>query len=154
MSGSAEPPTATDVRRVGMDLLARREHSYLELRRKLAARDFPDELIDQALHDLEQDGLLSDARFAESFAGARMRRGQGPQRILAELRQRGVTESTAMEAIEALDADWFAAARAVREKRFGADRPADFAERAKQARFLQYRGFSAEQAMAATGAAD
>jgi len=154
MTGSDEPPTVVDVRRAGMDLLARREHSRLELRRKLGARDLPDELIEQALDDLQQDGLLSDQRFAESFAGSRLRRGQGPQRILAELRQRGVVDALAEQALASLGADWLATARAVREKRFGRAVPQDFKERARQARFLQYRGFSAEQAMAATGEAD
>ncbi len=154
MKGSPEPPTLIDVRRAGMDLLARREHSQLELRRKLGAREFPDDLIEQALHGLQDDGLLSDQRFAGSFAGSRLRRGQGPQRILAELRQRGVADALALRAVEELRADWFAEARAVRARRFGADTPADFKERARQARFLQYRGFTAEQAMAATGDSD
>jgi len=154
MKGSQEPPTLIDVRRVGMDLLARREHSRLELRRKLSARGFPDTMIEQALDGLEDDGLLSDQRFAESFAGSRLRRGQGPQRILAELRQRGVAEALALRAVEELDADWFAEARAVRARRFGPAAPASFKERARQARFLQYRGFSTEQAMAATGDSD
>jgi len=154
MKGSKEPPTPTDVRRAGMDLLARREHSRLELRRKLGAREFPDDLIEQALDALQDDGLLSDQRFAESFAGSRLRRGQGPQRIVAELRQRGVGDALATDAVAELGADWFAEARAVRARRFGQAAPADYKERARQARFLQYRGFSAEQAMAATGETD
>ena len=49
--------------------------------------------------------------------------------------------------------DWPELARAVREKRFGAGAPADFRERARQARFLQYRGFTADQVRQALGSA-
>jgi regulatory protein len=59
-----KPETAADVRRVAMDLLARREHSVLELTRKLQARGFEPQLVDAALQQLVADGLLSDARFA------------------------------------------------------------------------------------------
>jgi regulatory protein len=134
-----------------MDLLSRREHSREELRRKLTAREVPAEEIETALDRLVKEGLASDDRFAEAFVSSRLRRGQGPQRIRRELETRGVDPGLA-EA-ELADADWTASARAVREKKFGPDLPGDFQERARQARFLQYRGFTGEQIRQALGGA-
>ena len=57
-------------------------------------------------------------------------------------------------ALEAAAEDWAAIAREVRRKRFGVSPPGDYRERARQARFLQYRGFSAEQIRAALGPGD
>jgi regulatory protein len=122
-------------------LLARREHSRLELERKLLARSFPPEVVASVLDALEAGGALAAARFAESFIRSRAAKGQGPVRIRAELAQRGVNPAQTAELLRAAEIDWRAAARAARVKRFGAESPADFRERARQARFLQYRGF-------------
>lgn len=132
-----------------MDLLARREHSRYELERKLAARGFGPDLIRPTLDRLERDGLLVAARFTESFIRTRVAKGQGPQRIRAELAARGVAETEADELLEAAGVDWIAAATAVRRKRFGSARPVDFKERSRQARFLQYRGFDGASIKAA-----
>jgi regulatory protein len=140
-----------DARRTAMDLLARREHSRLELRRKLAKRGIPDELVEQTLQDLIDDDLLSEVRFAESFVSSRVQRGQGPLRIRAELSERAVPAVLIEQAMEAADCDWFELARQVRAKRFGKTPPEDFPERARQSRFLQYRGFSGEQIRVAVG---
>lgn len=134
-----------------MDLLARREHSVAELRRKLAARDLPAGDIEAVLTELVAEGLASDARFAEAFVAARLRRGQGPARIRRELELRGVGRELADTALG--QADWSGSAQAVREKKFGQALPADYRERARQARFLQYRGFTAEQIHRALGGA-
>ncbi len=130
-------------RRFAMDCLARREHSAAELRRKMAARDFTADEIDATLARLEQDGLLSDERFAQAFVAWRSRRGQGPLRLRAELAQRGVTAELIDESLEGVD--WHGAARVAREKKFGPELPAQYADKARQARFLQYRGFDPEQ---------
>jgi regulatory protein len=134
--------------RTAVELLARREHSRLELERKLAARGFPEGVIALALDALEHSGVLAATRFTESFIRSRIAKGQGPVRIRAELAERGVGEQAA-ELMRGSDIDWLATARAVRRKRFGAEPPRDFRERAKQARFLQYRGFTTDQVRAA-----
>ena len=146
----ADQAPQREVRRAGMDLLARREHSAQELRRKLLARGFHESEVEAALAGLERDGLLSDRRFAESFVASRARRGPGPVRIRAELSQRGVDDALAGEALAGARVDWDDLAREVRRKRFTAP-PRSFPERARQARFLEYRGFTAEQTRAALG---
>jgi regulatory protein len=136
---------AVTIRGAAMDLLARREHSAVELTRKLLARGFDAEAVAGALAVLASEGLQSDARFAETFVYSRFQRGAGPARIRAELRARGVGEGLIEGALVALDAEWLQQLRAVRARKFGPDLPGDFRERARQMRFLQQRGFSNEQ---------
>jgi regulatory protein len=150
----SKPDGATDTdapacTRSALNLLARREHSRRELTRKLAARGFPDDVIAPVLDELVRSGSLADARFTDSFVRSRVAKGQGPQRIRAELAQRGISDTEADEVLRGTDVDWLATIRAVRRKRFGPEPPRDFAERARQARFLQYRGFDGEQIRAA-----
>jgi regulatory protein len=134
---------------VALGLLARREHSRRELERKLAARAFAPDVIGQALEELERSGALAATRFTESFIRARFARGQGPNRLRAELAARGIDQEAIAAALGAAEWDWIGAARRARTKRFGTAPPASYAERAKQARFLEYRGFAAEQIRAA-----
>jgi regulatory protein len=136
-------------RRIAVELLARREHSRRELTRKLATRGFPAAIIEPVLDELERSGALADGRFTDSFVRSRVAKGQGPQRIRAELAQRGIAATDADEVLRGADVDWLETIRAVRRKRFGSELPRDYAERARQARFLQYRGFNSEQIRAA-----
>jgi regulatory protein len=150
---AAEDLTAGDCRRAAMDLLARREHGRVELERKLAARGFSPELIAPVLEKLAAERLLDESRYAEAFVSGRARRGQGPVRIASELRQRGVAETHSGDALAVAEVDWAALARETREAKFGSAPPADYREWARQARFLQYRGFTMEQIRAALGEA-
>ena len=140
--------------RAALDLLARREHSRRELEQKLAARGFAEELIAPTLDALEESGELASARFTASFIRARAAKGQGPARIRAELAERGIDREQAAELMSAADIDWAALAASVRDKRFGAEPPSDFKERARQARFLEYRGFDRGQIGRALGSGD
>jgi len=149
--GDHQEFTAADVRRRAMDLLARREHARAELAVKLRARGMPDDLVESVLDDLGRENLLSDARFAEAFVAARVGRGQGPVRIRMELEQKGVGPAAIEEALDKAVQDWGELAAAVRTKRFGARAPGNFRERARQARFLQYRGFASEHISRAMG---
>jgi regulatory protein len=137
--------TRSSPRKIALDILARREHSVAELREKLQSRDFPADDIEQTLTALIADGLLSEARFIDSFLASYTRRGHGPLWLRAELERRGIASAQVAEALAGQEVDWPAEARTVREKRFGSDQPADYKDRARQSRFLQYRGFSSEQ---------
>ena len=128
-----------------MDFLARREHSETELRRKLATRGFDAALIETTLAGLVADNLLSNSRFAEAFVHSRFQRGSGPQKIHAELRERGIDEGLIEDAIAGYGPQWRERVKQVREKKFGSHLPEDFKERARQMRFLQQRGFTTEQ---------
>jgi regulatory protein len=144
-----DPADEPACRRAGLDLLARREHSRLELSRKLAARGFEAPVVAAALDALEESGALAAERFTESFIRARVAKGQGPVRIRAELAQRGIGADEAEQLLKDPDLDWRSLARTARAKRFGAAPPRDYAERARQARFLEYRGFDGAAVRAA-----
>ena len=141
--------TLRDVRYKAMDLLARREHSVGELRRKLKQRDYEPALIEATLEGLLADTLLNDAQFAKSYVRMRARRGYGPVRIRKELMEREVEGGIVEEPLSAFTEQWWGLAATVRHKRFGHAAPDDFQQRAKQARFLQYRGFDHEHIMCA-----
>jgi len=128
-----------------MDLLARREHSEQELARKLSTRGYAADVIEATLAGLVADHLLSNARFAEAFVNSRIQRGSGPQKIRAELRERGIPDELIDHSLAAHADSWLELAREVREKRFGRVQLLDFRERSRQMRFLQQRGFSADQ---------
>lgn len=131
-----------DARRAALDLLARREHGAQELRAKLARQGAAGEAIESALAALQARGLQSDTRFAESFVHAHYRRGDGPLKIEAALRARGLSGADIAPWLADAALDWATAARAARAKRFGPEPPADAAARARQVRFLQQRGFA------------
>jgi regulatory protein len=129
-------------------LLARREHSELELRHKLKGRNFAGNIVDTVIMQLVDEGLLSDHRFAEVYIRGRFERGYGPLRIRAELRERGVSGDSAEQLLAGLSRFWVESAGRQRSKRFGRQFPGDYRERARQMRFLQQRGFSSDQIQA------
>jgi len=128
-----------------VSLLARREHSRAELavklRRGLTANDDPGE-IEPVLDRLERDKLLSDERYAGALTRTRSERF-GDARIRFELKSSGVKPETVDSAIATLRGTELERAQAVWSRRFG-ELPRTAPERAKQARFLQARGFSSE----------
>ena len=129
-----------ELRRRAIGLLARREHSRAELVRKLAAQGTAEE-VDKVLCQLEAEGLLSDARFAEAYVRSHGER-LGGARLKQALRERGVGDGLAEAPLAALPAE-IERARAVWRRKF-ASPPGDAREWARQARFLQGRGFAAE----------
>lgn len=135
-----------------MKLLARREHSRLELWRKLERSTENGDLLAEVLDELAGEGWQSDERFAESFSRQRIEAGYGPLRIRSELEQRGVSgDSQALT--ELVEDDWVSMAREQREKRFGREAPVEWKEKGRQGRFLAQRGFSRshiEKALAMT----
>ncbi|WP_290647805.1 regulatory protein RecX [Aquisalimonas sp.] len=136
----------------GVRLLARREHSSLELARKLGSRGYSRDIVESVLDRLVWQGYLSDERFTEMFIRQRCEQGQGPVRIVADLAQRGIGESLARHYLDQQAVDWIDQARLVRQRRFGDTRPTSRRDWARQARFLAGRGFSAEQVHAVLNA--
>ena len=133
------------------NLLARREHSRVELEKKLNTRPLkkgenwepPDsEILEELLESLIERNLQSDERFAESFSRERINRGRGPMKLRAEMRERGISDELQRDALLELEVDWFEQAVDVRRRRFGLAKVEEFKEKARQMRFLQSRGFS------------
>ncbi len=135
-------PETKELRQRAVRLLARREHTRAELTRKLAPHGTTEE-IETVLNELATQGLQSDARFAESYLRSQAAR-LGTTRLRHTLRTKGV-ESALIDAhlSGAGLPDEAARARAVWERKFTAA-PVDAREWAKQARFLQGRGFATD----------
>jgi len=97
------------------------------------------------LAGLEQQGLLSDARFVEGYVEERLRKGFGPLRIRAELKERGIEAGRIDLALELGEELWMETLTRAHDKKFGKESPNGRAELARRARFLEYRGFTAAQ---------
>lgn len=136
--------TLVAVRRTAMDLLARREHGRVELTRKLRQRGALPEMIDTALDRLTEEGLLSESRYLESFVSYRARSGYGPLRIREELSQRGLQRPDIELALRESGINWQEQLEDTWRRKFSGHLPIDARERAKQGRFLSYRGYSME----------
>jgi regulatory protein len=131
-------------------LLARRDFAAGELAARLQQDGYPNDAVVAAIADLTAGRILDDARFATQYVAYHADRGRGPRRIALELAKRGVTAAE-IEAALAAGPDWAARAREVRIRRFGLSLPDSWAEKAKQGRFLQYRGFSSDHIRSALG---
>ena len=136
-----------DIQAFALRLLARREHGRRELYVKLTRKGFDPEAVDRVLDALASQGSLSDERYAHAFVRERLARGLGRDRIQAELMQRGVAEALIEAALEEQSdqEDGCERMEAVRRKKFGPEKPVGYKEQARQARFLQYRGFPMDQ---------
>ena len=132
--------------------LSMREHSRLELSRKLQRYADDGDDIEAVLDFLEAAKFLSQTRFSESLVNRRAARF-GNSRILAELQSHGVQGSDLAQAKATLVDGELARAREVWQRKFG-QVASDTAGRAKQMRFLQQRGFSHKAIRAAMAGLD
>jgi regulatory protein len=131
-------------------MLARRDFASGELREKLVSRGYDATLAAEAVAELVAGGIVNDARFAENFVSYHADRGQGPVRIAADLKGLGIPDATIDAALQS-GPDWRALAREARIRKFGLPEPEGWSDKGKQARFLQYRGFSSDHIRAAIG---
>lgn len=134
-----------------LDLLARREHSVLELTSKLLERDFSEDLVANVLDSLVEEGILNDERYAKEFLYFKSAKGQGPVKIKSQLQQKGIKSQSIDAVIEGSDQDWIALAKQVLDKRFGKEVINDTKEYARRSRYLVSRGFKAEHILNVLG---
>jgi regulatory protein len=126
-------------------MLSRRDYSRHEIAQKLKTKGFETNEIQTVITQMAEEGLINEQRFTESYIHWRRQKGLGPLRIAQELQARGIDADMIAEQLEITDNAWFAQARKVWLKHFKGKIPSDFRLRAKQMRFLQYRGFTREQ---------
>jgi len=151
-SGEGQPADNTETaREAAIGLLARRDYASGELRAKLEQRGYDGPTAAAVIAELIEERALNDIRYAENYVRYHAGRGHGPLRITADLKPLGVPAEV-IEAALATGPDWRALAREVRTRKFGAQEPPDWPEKARQARFLQYRGFSSDHIRSALDA--
>jgi len=145
-----EPERAADPKSAhafAIAYLARRDFSAADLRRKLKDRGFVESAIEPVITALEASNVINDDRYGENVVAYRARRGLGPARIRQELKRSGLGSEviqTTMDKAKDDGPDFVSLARAARARKFGSELPKDWKERSRQARFLQYRGFSTD----------
>ena len=122
--------------------LARREHTRLQLQRRLAPFAESAQELEQLLERLQKEKLLSNARFADVIARRRAERF-GAARIAQELKQNGVEPDLLSSVLAPLKETELARAQALWQRKFG-QAPAGAPERARQMRFMRQRGFTAD----------
>ena len=150
-SEATAPDDPDAARLAALKLLNRRDYCAAELSGRLAERGFEAGVAHATVARLERERLVDDERFAEHYVRAHAERGQGPVRIAHELKELGVAQDLVERAVDASDGRWRERCVALRRRRFGEQPPSEWKERGRQARFLTYRGFSAEQVRAALG---
>lgn len=128
-----------------LNLLARREHSQEELRRKLLHKGIASADIELVLTECLAQGWQSDQRFAQEYVQMRMRKGYGPLRIHAELNERGVDHSLIDQCLIPYENEWYGCLTKLWGKKFAKHPSVDANMRMKQMRFLQQRGFEITQ---------
>ena len=136
--------SAGRARHSALRLLARREHSQYELRRKLKARGYGERLVDELVAELITERLLSDTRYAEAMVTNRSSRGYGPLRICMELRDRGVAERIVDKVLQEAEVDWDERLRHTHDRKYGEIAVESFKTWASRAQFLNNRGFSVD----------
>lgn len=131
-----------------LEYLARRDYSRADLLNKLETKLKPNTvqkmLIVQVLDELNQLELQSDERFTEAFVRHRFNKGFGSKRILMELRSHGIESQLAESYLVSSELDYLDSLYKVWSKKYQ-HKPRDYSEKAKQERFLTYRGFSSDQ---------
>lgn len=137
-----EKPPQSELRNRALRMLARREHTRAELAQKLSRYAEQHDDLEALIDDLARSGLVSDRRFAEHFIAAKQKRF-GHLKIAHELKTKGLDAESIKRLTVASREQELDAARAVWQRKFPSP-PANSAEKAKQIRFLQGRGFSSD----------
>ena len=125
-----------------LKLLGAREHSRAELERKLAAHETTPGELARVLDELQARGFINERRVAESVVHRRAPR-LGLARVRQELQAKGVSQDVLLDTVAQLKATELQRAREVWRRKFGAA-PADRADYARQAHFLQQHGFATD----------
>ena len=148
-AGNSEPgnsgPSNTEMRAFAYRLLGRREYSIVELENRIRQKWPEAEAVGELVGQLAEENLVSDERYAEAFTRSRVQRHQGPLKIRAAMRGKGVPDPIIATAMEAEADNWLELAREWLQKQHSGQ--LSFKDKQKYYRRLVNRGFSHDQAM-------
>ena len=114
----------------------------MRLKQKLLAKAEQSEVVNQVMDFLIENDYVSDLRFTEAYVRSKRNKGQGPVKIRAQLKQKGVSSVMVDDALAQGDATWFDFAKLEYEKKYRDAPVKDYNDWSKRARFLQGRGFT------------
>lgn len=144
----AEPGiTGTRLRSYAFAVLTRREYSKVELIEKLMLRAESRIEVETLVEEFAASNYQSDERVAEMTIRSQVRRGKGPYRIKQVLKNKHLENTLHEEELKEID--WDEQAYQLKLKKFGPEVAQDIKIKAKQVRFLQYRGFEMDAIMRA-----
>ena len=136
------PPTGARLRGLAFALLGRREWSKQALHDKLLQSGADHAEVAELIEEFVEKDYQNDSRTAQTAVRTNLRKGRGPARIKQDLKSRELDPNLATDTLA--ETDWLAMAVALRVKKFGEALPTDQKEKARQLRFLQYRGFDGQ----------
>ncbi|MFO6422769.1 regulatory protein RecX [Motilimonas sp. KMU-193] len=128
-----------------INLVSRREHSRLEIKQKLLQKEYPSQLIEQAISHCCECDYINDARYCASFIRIKANKGFGLGRLTMELKQKGISAEQIQQALDELALDWYQIAQQCYQKKYGDKQIDDYKERQKRQRYLFSRGFDSDQ---------
>ncbi|EKU38767.1 MULTISPECIES: regulatory protein RecX [Acinetobacter] len=131
--------TGQRLRSYAFALLTRRDYSKAELTEKLTRYAQNPEEVKQLVEELSEQNYQSDQRVAEQMLASQIRKGKGPIRIKQALKTKQIENDLIADDIQNID--WIEQAYQLKVKKFGVEVEKDPKLKAKQIRFLQYRGF-------------
>ncbi|ENV07899.1 hypothetical protein F966_03759 [Acinetobacter higginsii] len=136
-----KPKTLTGqrLRSYAFALLTRRDYSKAELITKLNLYAINPDEVANLVEELAQHNYQSDQRVAELTLASQIRKGKGLQRIKQALKAKQLDAELITEELQ--EVDWLDQAYQLKVKKFGEEVTTDPKIKAKQVRFLQYRGF-------------
>ncbi len=144
---TAKRLTGDRLRSQAFALLAQREWSAGRLKARLVALGGDAAEVDDLVQEFQDNHYQSDERMAGMLLRSQLQKGRGPRRIRQTLQEHRVNADLIQEELQ--ETDWLAQARQLRTRKFGTDLPTDAKEKARQLRFLQYRGFDLSVCLAA-----
>lgn len=139
--------TGTRLRSYAFAVLTRKEYSKKDLIDKLVLYAQNKEEVLSLVDELARENYQSDARVAEMTVRSQLRKGKGPNRIKLALKSKHVDKALAEP--EMKEIDWYEQAYLLKVKKYGYEVAQDAKLKAKQIRFLQYRGFEMDAIMKA-----
>lgn len=131
--------TGARLRGYAFALLAKREYSKVELTQKLLLWAEDANEVENLVNEFIERNYQSDQRVAEQMLASQLRQGKGLAQIQQKMKQKHIDHHLVEQ--ELAEVNWLAQAYALKCKKFGTDVVLDAKIRAKQVRFLQYRGF-------------
>lgn len=148
-----DPDDVAAIEQAAVFLLGRREHSGVELIRKLKQKGYAEDAIDTVLEQLQERGWQSDQRYAELLVRQRLEAAYGPLKIYQDAQLKGIDKALVEQLLQELSVNWRDLAVQRYQRRFGTQPPTDDKELARRQRHLAGRGFFPQDVYAACKAA-